>query len=141
MRETHGLLCTEGDPHCPHDDGPHPCHYVEYRADTDAIRPGGWPKDDAEGPRWRPSIHMPRWASRISLEVTEIRVERLQEITERDALAEGIDPGTSICDFAATPARDDFARLWDSINGERAPWSSNPWVWCVSFRRVEEPSR
>lgn len=98
---------------------------VEFRADG-----------DSESALWRPSIHMPRWASRITLEVTEVRVERLQEITERDARAEGIDPGTSICDFAATPARDDFARLWDSINGARASWASNPWVWAISFRRV-----
>lgn len=97
--------------------------------------------DDVDEPKWKPSIHMPRWASRITLEVTRVRVERLQDISEADARAEGIDPGTSICDFEATPARDDFARLWDSINGKRAPWASNPYVWVISFRRVEEPSR
>jgi hypothetical protein len=93
--------------------------------------------------RWRPSIFMPRWASRLTLEVTDVRVERLQDISEKDAKAEGID--TSIVDPSPREpinaknyvwARDAFRDLWDSINADRAPWASNPWMWVVGFRRV-----
>jgi hypothetical protein len=95
--------------------------------------------------RWRPSIFMPRWASRITLEVTEVRVQRLQEVTEDDALAEGVEPLKHIAPdqplltggtAGEQPHRLAFSVLWDSINGERASWVSNPWVWAVSFRRL-----
>lgn len=82
--------------------------------------------------KWRPSIHMPRWASRILLEVTDVRVQRLQEISEADARAEGV--GSPITRDQKRPG---FMRLWDEINGARCPWDSNPWVWAVSFRRLE----
>lgn len=82
--------------------------------------------------RWRPSIFMPRWASRLTLEVTGVRVERLQDISEADARAEGVETFTG----RPTDHRYAFGRLWDAINVERAPWSSNPWVWVVEFRRV-----
>lgn len=87
----------------------------------------------------RPSIFMPRWASRVTLEVTGVRVERLQDITADDVTAEGLDEEDICCDgeCGATPcslAVPAFARLWDSINGKRAPWASNPWVWVVEFR-------
>lgn len=82
--------------------------------------------------RWRPSIHIPRWASRILLEVTAVRVERLQEISDADALAEG-------CSSADMRDGDRlasvYARLWESINGPGS-WDTNPWVWVVEFRRV-----
>lgn len=90
--------------------------------------------DGGEAPRWRPSIHMPRWASRITLEVTSVRAERLQSISDDDAIDEGISrEGLSIIRGSA---RQRFAELWDDINGKRAPWASNPWLWVVSFRRV-----
>ena len=92
--------------------------------------------------RWRPSIHMPHWASRLTLEVTGIRVERLQELTGEDALAEGVTlpPGGKAETFAILRhARSSFASLWDEISGDRpgASWEANPWVWVISFRRVE----
>ena len=74
---------------------------------------------------WRPSIFMPRWASRITLEVTAVRVERLQDITEEDATREGC-----TCRFH-------FRQVWDRINGKRGSWASNPWVWVISFHRLE----
>lgn len=97
-------------------------YYLSYRADSD---------DYDE--KWRPSIFMPRWASRITLEITAVKVERLNSITPEDALNEGI------ADYAAshnltgyyTTA---FSRLWDEINGKKYPWKSNPWVWVIAFK-------
>lgn len=84
------------------------------------------------GYSWRPSIHMPRWASRLTLEITDVRVERLQDITEEDAIAEG-------AQCAGVPAsltnRGAFAKLWEHTNGNGA-WSVNPWVWVVKFRKL-----
>lgn len=98
-----------------------------YRADY---------KHDPEGDRehgitWRPSIHMPRWASRITLEVTAVRVERLQDISEADARAEGITPlANHPSDVAA------YRELWEQINGAGS-WDANSWVWVVDFRRLD----
>lgn len=81
----------------------------------------------------RPSIFMPRWASRITLEITSLRVERLQQITESDAQSEGVNypaGGSESC------YRMGYSRLWDSINSKKHPWKSNPWVWVISFRRL-----
>ena len=98
----------------------------------------------------RPSIHMPRWASRITLEITEVRVERLQDISEADARAEGIFPhvrggwhwlkhDSSNPDdwnqFGYKTAALAFQALWESINGPGS-WATNPWVWVVEFRRL-----
>lgn len=85
---------------------------------------------------WRPSIFMPRYASRITLEITEIQVERVQKISEVDAQSEGVAP------IYTEPEeilwhRPAFQRLWDSINGEKYPWASDPWVWVVGFKRLE----
>ena len=128
---------------------------VGYRADRSAIQ---W---DAEPPRqipaydiaqwnwdmavWRPSIHMPRWASRITLEITGVRVERLQDISEEDAIAEGMplpagpgfvngEPAT----VAVFDARLAFRALWDATYAKSAPWSNAPWVWVIAFKRVEK---
>ncbi|KPB75938.1 hypothetical protein BTW15_02720 [Pseudomonas syringae pv. tomato] len=87
--------------------------------------------------RWRPSIHIPRWASRILLEITDVRVERLQDICEEQALAEGV----MNCKQDIDPDGNDyspqelFAGLWTMINGDGS-WRSNPWVWVVEFKRV-----
>ena len=84
----------------------------------------------------RPSIHMPRWASRILLEITDIRVERLQEMTLGDVKAEGMTTreGQNI----VYGLFDNFQALWDSLNAKRGySWETNPWVWCLSFRRLE----
>ena len=89
---------------------------------------------DKEG--WRPSIHMPRWASRIMLEVKAVRVERLQEITEEDARAEGVE----MVGPASLTSRSSFAKLWDSINAKRGyGWDTNPWVWVVEFELPQPP--
>ena len=104
---------------------------------------------DRCAPRWRPSIHMPKWASRIWLEVVGVRVERVQEISEEDAEAEGTKPLEHIgddqrvmgCDwtFGERPSSGAFAVLWDSINGKRpgCAWEDDPWVWCIEFKPVE----
>ncbi len=91
----------------------------------------------AEEIRWTPSIHMPRWASRILLEITGVRVERLNSISDADAKAEGCcyGRGGGIPDFAVNPA-DHFPTLWASIYGEES-WKANPWVWVIEFKRVE----
>lgn len=108
---------------------------VWYRA-TDAGL--SWYDPDTEStldnPPWRPSIHMPRWASRLTLTVTDVRVQRLQEISDEDAFAEGAmrwgaDGPNAGCHYAV---RDDFARLWNSLHGPDA-WDANPWVVALTF--------
>ena len=101
-----------------------------------AIYRAGWERSNS-GFRWRPSIHMPRWASRLKLEITEVRVERLQDISEADALAEGCVGGHGAIpgyNYAATPG-EQFRALWGSINGPAA-WDENPWVWVIGFKSV-----
>ena len=90
------------------------------------------------GDRWRPSIHMPRWASRITLRITDVRVERLQDISEDDARAEGCEPVGWIdeTDVGMSSYREGFTRLWNTINGVGA-WEANPWVWVIEFERVK----
>jgi hypothetical protein len=160
VRETFAIECSvDGiDQPLPHDDGrPHRRHHHEhgeswwqqphYRATDPAPELCITDKDGYEVPgvQWKPSIHMPRWASRITLRVTSVRVERLQAITGYDVVAEGVRaercpcercgqtsemcPGTELDHVCA------FAKLWESINGARAPWQSNPWVFVIGFER------
>jgi hypothetical protein len=97
------------------------CAYrAETTAEGEAIR-------KEYGYRWTPSIHMPRWASRLLLEVREVRVERLQAIIEEDARAEGV------ADRAA------FEAKWREIYGAES-WDANPWVWVITFRRASAPA-
>lgn len=94
--------------------------------------------------RKRPSIHMPRWASRIQLEITNIRFELLNDISEADALAEGCiadpcDHARQICEdieCCGPTAKGHFKSLWESINGPGS-WSANPWVWVVEFKVIK----
>ncbi|MFV6637317.1 hypothetical protein ACNPIO_03625 [Klebsiella pneumoniae] len=110
----------------------------------------GWkgfetPPKVSDAGKLRPSIHMPRWASRILLEITDVRVERLNAISEEDARAEGIIDGGCLncgepepcgCANPEPDATDAFAYLWQSIYGQES-WNANPWVWVISFERVE----
>ena len=84
----------------------------------------------------RPSIFMPRWASRIMLEITDVRVERLNSISKADALAEGITPEKGTHDEMPIDSQLGFYDLWCRINGQES-WADNPWVWVVEFKMVE----
>jgi len=105
--------------------------------------------DDNYVERWSPSIHMPRWASRILLEVVNVRVERLQDISEDDAIAEGCIKFPFEDDHAYTFSKEDktghathtgaYRNLWESINGPGS-WDLNPWVWVVEFKVIEKCS-
>jgi hypothetical protein len=116
---------------------------VTWRADWNA-NPSGF--------KWKPSIHMPRWASRITLEITGVRVERLQEISEADAIAEGIESRRvswlpNGCEYryhgwlhkhhqwSSSPINS-YRSLWEEIHGPES-WAANPWVWVVEFQKVE----
>ncbi|MCO1337108.1 hypothetical protein MO867_22550, partial [Microbulbifer sp. OS29] len=119
---------------------------VCYRADIPYVTP-------ADG-GWRPSIHMPRWASRITLEITAIRIQRIQDISEEDAKAEGLRWHSLYREWGGVELHPDsrpdlpqwrwydnpveaFKNLWESINGAGS-WDQNPWVWVIEFRRVEQ---
>ena len=123
--------------------------YLYYRADGEAIEQF----ECAYGFKWRSPLFMPRWASRITLEITGLRVERLQDITQRDAVNEGVIFMGGMFDEAdqapwcpslkdqepmASP-RDAYGRLWDSLNAKRGyAWESNPWVWVIEFKRLSD---
>lgn len=108
---------------------------IYYRADGDCV--------DLQP--WRPNIHMPHWASRLTLEITGVRVEQLQDINEADAIAEGCE--AQPCDHTRRSCEDigccgptaagAYRALWDQINGDGA-WDTNPWVWVVEFKRAGE---
>lgn len=109
---------------------------TEYRASHDcADWEAGCPCSDNA---WQSPLFMPRWASRLTLEITEVRVERLQAITEEDAMADG---GWlyADCPVHKNPVRS-FAELWDKLNAKRGfAWESNPFCWAITFRRLEAP--
>ena len=106
--------------------------FCVYKADG-VPAPEFYDADDELHCCWRPSIHMPRWASRILLEITDVRVERLKSISDRDALREGC----STADMKSGDCvADVFARLWASIYGSDS-WNANPWVWVIEFKLVE----
>jgi hypothetical protein len=106
--------------------------------------------DSKQSRGWTPSIHMPRWASRITLEITGVRVEHLREISEVDAAAEGVESlrnegeywkhyleSTASCDaLICLSARESFRTLWDSLAAPDVDWQANPWVWVVEFKRA-----
>jgi hypothetical protein len=114
---------------------PRPWAPIRYEADGARF---DWPEDATPG-RYRQARFMPRWASRLTLEVVDVRVERLTAITEEDARAEGVDPYECPSGPAFPDARAAFRELWGSINGKRpgCSWADDPWVWVVAFRRVE----
>jgi hypothetical protein len=153
----------------------HPVYRAEAVADDSGERDGWWVRESQWSPemflpnpvKWKSPLHMPRRASRLALEVVEVRVERVQEITGEDAFAEGVQvPVSEGNDTHARPllrltgpvshsevspkppaswdgndfARFEFANLWDTINAKRGhPWDANPWVWAITFRPVEAP--
>ena len=105
-------------------------------------------KNGCEASPWKPSIHMPRWASRINLEITEIRVEKVQNISIDDCISEGI-IYNPLRDLSVEDVVYKFSELWNSIHDKGWPirkwdesidhpyrWHLNPWVWCISFRRI-----
>jgi hypothetical protein len=115
---------------------------VRYAASPEVIKTEDGIEDAISFPpkKWRPSIHMPRWASRITLEITGVGVERLNTISEEDAIAEGCPGGSEngyFCPVApySKPSHW-YADLWDKING-KGSWAANPWVWVIEFRRVD----
>jgi len=134
---------------------------AEHRFDGHAPRdiPKGVPihyrslEPGPSGLLWRPSIFIPRWMSCITLENTGVRIERLQDITEEDAVAEGVGYGfqmnggwpdyqhikNGICELTQDSAQMSFATLWESIHGIDNPkaWKSNPWVWKTSFKMIK----
>jgi hypothetical protein len=120
------------------------CWYRASTPDVDHV------DGDGKSP-WKPSIHMPRDASRITLEITGVRVERLQDISEADAEAEGLKRWMSnVAHYSvdndhlapkhgrfAYTARHGYEILWNQINGPES-WEANPWVWCLTFKRITE---
>lgn len=116
------------------------CDHTIYKADGGSAKDAGYSKE----PKWTPSIHMKRIYSRINLEITDIRVEQLQDITEEDAKAEGMEAVKAGQGEDSEPIktyRTGFVYVWNSINGEpRADgldisWKANPWVWVVTFKK------
>lgn len=103
--------------------------HIEYRADMNNDGPADG-SADLESIRWRPSIYMPRALSRITLMITDLRVERVQDISDYDCHCEGVTLTTN----DGENYRDDYKSLWDSINAKRGyGWDANPWVWVISF--------
>ncbi|EDQ2808045.1 morphogenetic protein [Salmonella enterica subsp. enterica] len=104
--------------------------FCVYRADGKPA-PEFYDADDNLHCGWRPSIHMPRWASRLLLEITSVRVERLRSMSQDDARAEGVIAASGPMEAGLA-----FRELWGSIYGEES-WKANPWVWVIEFKRIE----
>ena len=124
VRETWATLACRC---CDHEDELAPCTCLDapkYKADAPKIV-----LDTVD--RWRPSIHMPRWASRITLEITGVRVERLNQISDDDARAEGY-----LSAFGPGMFSRAFDSYWDTLAPDGARWSDNPWVWVIEFKRI-----
>ncbi len=123
-------------------------HFVDMTLETKRAylfdQPDGYKKGLRGGatPQWwkRPAIFMPRVAARIVREIVSIRVERVQDISVEDAIAEGLSSSLREHD-ACCDLLDQFAKLWDDINGKRAPWKSNPYVWVIKYKPIEEPNK
>lgn len=137
VREAHSFPQAWADsPNCAH------LGHVFYPASSKSPPPSTWLREKpSDHTRLRPSIHMPRWASRLTLIVTDVRVQRLQEISNNDAIAEGIEPkGHAFtgygdqADILMAPY-ESLKSLWNSINGPEA-WDANPWVAAYSFRVI-----
>jgi hypothetical protein len=155
VRETHAVFQVPGD-----------CAAVAYRATCPDDPAFDYVHGDGSimslrVAKWTPAIHMPRWASRLTLEVTSVRAQRLHDISEDDARAEGValpvepvpeQPGkvqplfqlthAPLMEAGIRPSRRNMYRwayscLWEEINGKRAPWARNDWVWVIGFKRVE----
>lgn len=136
VRETFALVpatayrCSTGVQQTLNPGDPYTC--AVYRAEWERSKPGSW----------RPSIFMPRWASRITLEITGIRVERLQQISEADAMAEGcplISPDPFVLGHGGSSASGWYSQLWEDIHSPGS-WDANPWVWVVEFRMLPTPT-
>jgi hypothetical protein len=113
---------------------------IFYRADFTGTTEEVYCLDKMTKFKWQPSIHMPKAAARIFLRVTDVRAERLQDITEEDAIAEGVRIGIGGEPYFS--CRDAYLALWDSQYAKRGyPWGSNPWVYVYKFERVEVTAR
>jgi hypothetical protein len=129
VRET---WCYKYDPKTEHIIEPYEAWYRASGPDVMKVGDDGL----CEGSPWKPSIHMPRNLSRITLEITNVRVQRLQEITEEDAQAEGAEYFGDIDYTTGETYGVVYRRGCDSINGKKYPWESNPWVWVIEFKRL-----
>lgn len=126
------------------------------RKGIDTDKDGNYSREALQSLRWRSAMFMPRWASRILIEITDVRIERVQNISEEDAIAEGSYLVRCQCPQMQSKPRsiieatfrqtychihgNEYSHLWNLINGKKHPWESNPWVWVLQFKRVEMPA-
>lgn len=141
--------------HCPQSSEPSPCdewsNGIGCRSNRGKVV---YAADGASEVLWKPSIHMPKEACRLFLRIKSVRVERLQDISEQDAIAEGVqywadDHDTELLDATfrnyktgernLVTSYSSFQSLWQKINGDES-WGSNPWVWVIEFERIEKPA-